>query len=782
MKKIFTIALLFTLSLAGFSQLQYSKVKIYATNAQLRAIGNLGVTIDHGTHKSDQWFIADLSETDIQILNDNGVAFDLLIPDVASYYAAHSNDPLTRSDRTDCPDAVGTGYTDPEVPEHFNLGSMGGYYTYEEFLAELDEMRATFPDLITEKQPISDFETWEGRPIHWVRISDNADTDEGEHEVLYTALHHAREPMSLSQTIFYMWYVLEHYGTDDEITYLVDHTEMYFVPMINPDGYKRNQTTNPSGGGMHRKNRNPSIGTSNKGVDLNRNYSYHWNESGTSPDEDSDVFAGDSAFSEPETQAIKWFCENHNFKFAFNSHAHGDLLLFPIGWADDEFAEDHDYFQTYSNHMAIYNNYIPQKATDLYPAAGDSDDWMYADDLDTKPEVFAMTPEIGNAFWPSSSAIIPTCKEMFWSNKVMSHMPHIYGVIADIEPYKIEVETGYFNYSLQRLGLQDGPIVVSMTALTGIATIGDANVHYLALMETIEDSISYTLNADIAFGDEIKYVIHTDNGLWTKHDTIIKSYGSGTAVFMDDCTDLLHWTGDWATTNETYFSPVNCITDSPYDDTYGNNVEKEIVLDEDISLEHATYAYVHFHTKWEIENDYDYVEFMISTDDGASWQPLCGKYTNAGVSPQDVGEPLYDGIQSSWVQEEIDLTDYLDEPSVRFKFILITDGGLQMDGFYFDDFTIYTDAYLIDDSGIEELTENTVKIYPNPAREALNILVSPTLEIKETRISNELGQEIRHYNGGVNQISLNDLAEGVYFISFVDGSNHVVTKRFTVMR
>lgn len=713
------------------------------------------------------------------ILDEEGVPYDLLISDVSSYYAEHINDPITRDDRSDCDGAAEPGYN-PDTPENFNLGDMGGYFTYEEYLAELDAMRAAYPDLISEKSGISDFETWEGRPIHWVRISDNPDTDEAEEEeVLYTAIHHAREPMSLSQTIFYMWYLLENYGTNDEVTFLVDHTEMYFVPMINPDGYKYNHTTNPGGGGMHRKNRNPDIGFDNKGVDLNRNYAYHWNESGTSPFEDGDTFAGDSAFSEPETQAIKWFCENHNFKFAFNAHSHGDLLLFPIGWAYGEFAEDHDYFQAYTNHMSVHNGYIGQKSTELYPAAGDSDDWMYVDDLETKPEIFAVTPEVGDAFWPPSSAIIPTCKEMLFSNLVMAHLPHVYGVTQDLEDNRLTASSGYLNYSLERLGLKDGDITISMSGVSGITISGDLNVHDLAIMEMVEDSISYELDPGLGFGDEIKYVIHTDNGTWVRHDTVIKYFGMGSVVFSDDCTDLFNWTGDWALTNETYYSPATCITDSPYDDTYGNNVDKEIELDESFAFEEATYAYVNFRAKWEIESDYDYVQFMASTNDGASWTPLCGNYTVLGVYPQDVDEPLYEGFQEYWVQEEIDLTDYIGESDVRFKFRLITDGGLQMDGFYFDDFSVITDGGY---AKIGEEQRFGFKLYPNPANDQVQILLDQPENIQSIVIRDALGREVYRSNQFESVFSIADFEAGQYFVQITNDSNQMTTKKLMVVR
>ena len=83
------------------------------------------------------------------------------------------------------------------------------------------------------------------------------------------------------------------------------------------------------------------------------------------------------------------------------------------------------------------------------------------------------------------------------------------------------------------------------------------------------------------------------------------------------------------------------------------------------------------------------MQLEISTDNGNSWIPQCGKYTTKGIETHDyaVDEPLYDGNQSDWINESISLTDYLgEEILVRFK--LHTDGGLRRDGFYFDNFKI----------------------------------------------------------------------------------------------
>ena len=181
---------------------------------------------------------------------------------------------------------------------------MGGFLTLNEIMLELDSMTTLFPNLISPKFIIGNNQTIEGRDVYAIKISDNPNTDETatEKEVLYTSLIHAREPASMQQLIWYMWYLLENYATNDEIKYLVNNLEMYFIPVVNPDGYEYNYTTNPNGGGMWRKNKrdNNNDGTfseSNDGVDLNRNFGYKWayDNDGSSPDQAAQTYRGTDA-------------------------------------------------------------------------------------------------------------------------------------------------------------------------------------------------------------------------------------------------------------------------------------------------------------------------------------------------------------------------------------------------------------------------------------------------------------------------------------------------------
>ncbi len=699
MKQLFGLLFaVFVLFSNGFSQQlgTYSRVKINSDDQGLQFLSSQGVTIDHGVHKEGLYFISDFSHSEIEIMQANNFNIEILIPDVVAYYEQILAEPATSTSNhnANCAGAGASGtnpYINPVTPSHFNLGTMGGYLKYSEMLAELDEMAATYPTLISVKAPISNFLTHQNRPLYYVRISDNPTVDEGEPKVLYTAIHHAREPMALMETIFYMWYLLENYGTNDEVTYLVNHLQLYFVPCINPDGYVYNETTNPNGGGMWRKNRRNN-GGGVYGVDLNRNYSYGWGTTGTSNNTSNDTYCGPSAFSEPETQAMRWLVQNNHFITAFNAHTYAEDILFPIGTTTAEFAPHHNWFQDESNHQVQYNGYTAMKSSALYPASGDSDDYMYKVDIGVgqKDTMFVHTPEVGTAFWQPSNEIIPTSAEMLFPNLVLAHLARVYAISSDTDPNMIANINGNFNHSIKRLGREAGPVTVSITPIQNIASVGNSVTYTLVQQQTSTGAISYSLNPSIQFGDQIIYVLETNNGLWIKRDTIYKTFGALTSQVVENATSTANWTGNWSTTTSTFVSPSRSFTDSPTGN-YGNNTNKTYTYVPAVDLTNASSAMVRFYAKWNLEADYDYVQFLVSTDNGTTWIPQCGNYTvtgtNANGSVQPNNQPVYEGVQSAWVLEEINLSDYLGQV-IKFRFKLGSDGGTVADGYYFDDFEI----------------------------------------------------------------------------------------------
>lgn len=763
MTKIFTITLLFFSGLL-FAQENYSRARIWANAQGLETLASMGLEVDHGLMKRNTFIISDFSSSSIEKVKAAGFKVDVLIEDVKAYYqsAEYQNQAPLKNET--CPDDIGSSF-DPEVPANFQLGSMAGFYTYQEFLDELDAMVAEYPNLITAKAPISDTLSHEGRPIYYVKISNDPSVDQNKPRVLYSAIHHAREPGSLSQTIFYMWYLLENYGTDPEVTYLVDNLELMFVPMINPDGYIHNVVNDPNGGGMHRKNKNPNVGNQNPGVDLNRNYSYQWGTTGVSGDPNNDTYPGSGAFSEPETKNMKKVAENWNISLAHNAHTHGGILLYPIGATSQEFAADHTYFDAISTHMVQFNNYDAYKSSGLYPASGDSDDYMYKDE-----GIFAMTPEVGfNGFWPPQSIIIPDCIDMLFPNLTLSHLALVYGVTENLDVLPtISDMSGNFNYEIQRLGLQAGPLTVSIEPIAGIQSVGSANVYNLQLEEVQTGAISYQLESTIQYGDEVKYVLVTDNGDWQKRDTITKTYGSATLQFNDPAANLDNWTGDWQLTTEDFYSADYSFTDSPNGE-YSNGDVSTFTYNNTVDLTNATAAAVRFRAKWSIEANWDYAQFQVSTDGGNNWIPQCGRYTNPGVQNQGglqpVGDPLYDGSQADWVLEDINLSDYLGE-EIQLRFVLVSDNYVTEDGFYFDDFELLYD--LEDDASLEIEEELSMNVFPNPANDVVKIAFNDFLNEGSIVIYDNKGAVVKsvEITNKSNQLVINtsDLGQGVYHV------------------
>ena len=661
MNKLFLVVSFLLLNAVAWSQ-GYLRLQIPVNNGELKILADQGVAVDHGIFKEEKYFISDFSYAEKAIMDQNGIAYEILIADIEQYYEDLLNQPEKPTEaesekNTSCSNTNSANpWASPATQTHFNLGTMGGYLKYEELLAELDEMAALYPNLITVKAPISNFLTFDNRPIYHVKISDNPGQDEaGEPKVLYTAIHHAREPMSLMETVFFMWYLLDNYQVNPEIQYIVNHMQLYFVPCINPDGYVYNQTTNPNGGGMWRKNRRLNSGGS-YGVDLNRNYSYGWGTTGTSFSQSNDTYCGTAPFSEPETQAMRWLVQNNHFITAFNAHTYAEDILFPIGTTNAEFADHHDYFQTCTNHMVEYNGYTAMKSSGLYPASGDSDDYMYKLDIGVgqKDTMFVHTPEVGTAFWQPQSQIVPTCKEMFFPNLILAHLAGRYTLVKDTDPQGVASLNGNFTHEATRLGREAGPVTVSLLPLQNITSVGAPVVNDLAIQQAATASISFTLNASIQFGDTIKYILQTDNGFWQKKDTIVKIFGALNVLTIEDATDPSQRTGTWSTTSSTYVSASKYFTDTP-SGNYSNNANSTYTYTPTIDLSNKSAAKITFWCKWNIEAGYDFTQFQVSTYNGQTWLAQCGNYTVLGTSGngsvQPANKPLWDGVQSTWVLE-----------------------------------------------------------------------------------------------------------------------------------
>lgn len=325
-----------------------------------------------------------VSDEEVTQISEAGYTYKVLYPDMTAHLQA----------------TLGTGL------------DMGGYHTADEIYAALDSIHNEHPTITTPRDTIGF--TIQGRPICAMKISDNPNTDEDEPEVFFNSLTHAREPMGMEVVLYFMRYLTNNYGSDARVDSLVNNRELWFVPLVNPDGYLYNELIASEGGGLWRKNRRNN-GDGTYGVDLNRNYGHKWgyNNSGSSPVTSGQTYRGTGPFSEPETQSIRDFVLAHNFVITVNYHTYGDYFLYTWGYAPFQ-PPDRVVYQVLAETATSVNHYIwgPGYLT-LYETNGDADDWMYGE-MFAKKKSLSFTPEVGGyyegGFWPPAY-LIPTMAE-----------------------------------------------------------------------------------------------------------------------------------------------------------------------------------------------------------------------------------------------------------------------------------------------------------------------------------------------------------------------------------
>ncbi|MFC0507533.1 M14 family zinc carboxypeptidase [Micromonospora costi] len=259
------------------------------------------------------------------------------------------------------------------------------YHDYAELTAVVNQVVADHPSIA---RKLSIGSSYEGRDLMAVKISDNVGTDENEPEILFNAQQHAREHLTVEMAIYLLNLFTDGYGSDSRITNIVNGREIWIVPTVNPDGSEYDIATGSYR--SWRKNRQPNSGSSYVGTDLNRNWGYQWGCcGGSSGSTSSETYRGPSAFSAPETQALRNFVNSRvvggvqQIKANIDFHTYSQLVLWPFGYTTANTptgmsADQYNTFATIGQQMAATNGYTPEQSSDLYIADGTSIDWMWA--------------------------------------------------------------------------------------------------------------------------------------------------------------------------------------------------------------------------------------------------------------------------------------------------------------------------------------------------------------------------------------------------------------------
>jgi murein tripeptide amidase MpaA len=195
-------------------------------------------------------------------------------------------------------------------------------------------------------------------------------------------------------------------GSDAATRDFLDRNTIWIVPVANPDGYTYSWTDNR----YWRKNRHGTYG-----VDLNRNFSVAWGESGSSKNERAETYRGTAPFSEPESAALRDFATHERIAAHVDFHSYGQLVLYPWNHTKTPPA-DRDRLAAIGDRVAsaIYaqhqSRYRLQTGADLYPAAGTATDWAYGT-LGALSYTIELRPKGGSGFVLPPEQIKPTCDE-----------------------------------------------------------------------------------------------------------------------------------------------------------------------------------------------------------------------------------------------------------------------------------------------------------------------------------------------------------------------------------
>lgn len=270
---------------------------------------------------------------------------------------------------------------------------------------------------------IEEFETktYEGNTLQRVLVTGKGGYTATKKIIYLEGCIHAREWIATTSVQFVLDRLLTLYGEDETVTKMMDKFVWVIVPVVNIDGYKFTWTDDR----MWRKTRSPNGGLCT-GTDPNRNWDYHWCESGASRNPCSDSFCGSHAFSELCVQAVSnWVYENRDRMLIFGDiHTYGSMFFGPWGWTCDEYPKDYDaqkaVFQPAVNALeeASGEKWLGYGTIcqTIYAASGSSADWGYgAADI-----TYSFGAEMqGNSFSPPASSILPYAKAWWAGMKVM---------------------------------------------------------------------------------------------------------------------------------------------------------------------------------------------------------------------------------------------------------------------------------------------------------------------------------------------------------------------------
>jgi len=485
-----------------------------------------------------------------------------------------------------------------------------------------------------------------------------------------------------------MTWLCENYGTDSEATYLVDNREIWFFPIVNPDGYVYNESV--GWGTMWRKNRRTNDNPSCPGVDCNRNYDWEWGTTGVDnyPDVCGDIYCGLAAFTEFENQAYRDFVYAHDFPVNISFHSVVGAILVPWGYVNSPCPDD-ALIREIATEMAQYNGYEVGRAGEVinYVCSGTTCDWLYGE-----LGCLSVCVEVdGSSFWPAESELPGLVAENLWPQQYITRVAGSYLAMRDSytlaggdgDQTPDPGETLDLTVTIDNQGLAVGASNVSITLSTDdpYVQLNDVSSVLGAIAardftNNSSDPFSFTLDPSTPDGHGLVIKVEIVADDFQGEEEIIWMVGSPALLFSDDMEGGTgNWVendGYWGLTSTHFNSASSSYTDSP-GGQYSNYMNTWIELASPIDFSSALAAELRFWQKVDTEENWDFCYVEASTDGGASWL--------------QVGEKFHGDWP--WAQIVLPLDDFLGTANFKVRFRFNSDTYVTDDGWYVDDVEIY---------------------------------------------------------------------------------------------
>lgn len=574
---------------------------------------------------------------------------------------------------------------------------MRAYYTLDEYHTFLQQTAANYPNLC---QLVQFGSSVQGRPLYFLKITDNPNLEENEPELKYVGSIHGDEVVGYDMLIRLIQLLTTGYGTDTRITNIVNNTEIWINPMMNPDGNAMVQRYNANG------------------IDLNRNF--------PTP---NGIEHPDGNATQVENIAMMDFSNAHDFDLSINFHGGALVINYPWDYTyilapDDALLREMALTYSRQNSPMYNSTEFPQGVTNgaaWYVIDGGMQDWNYH-----YTDCFELTGEISNIKWPPASQL-----DTFWSQNQESLLQYlefaqrgVHGLVTSNNGTALQANisvTGNAKVVKSDLPLGDYhrlllPGTYQITASANgylpqtqsvtVPATGGINQDFILEAAELTEFFGQVrnlqgqpvANASVTIQTDPLISIQTDDqGLFQIANVFEGSYpllisASGYAnylgtlkieadyqqrsiivlqapFFSDDFENGMgNWTvnGSWGIVAN---SGTNALTDSPTGN-YGNNQNRSCRLTNPLNLNGISNANLSFRCKYSLESGYDFVYVEVSTNN-SNWTQL-GSFT---------------GTQNAWTAQNFSLASY-SNTNLYLRFRLSTDMSQTADGIYIDDLQI----------------------------------------------------------------------------------------------